>query len=121
MNLSGKSVLAARDFYKLENDELLIVTDDYNLPLGKLRIRTGGSAGGHNGLDDVVRVLGTTEVPRLRIGVGQPPGTNSSIDFVLGKFRSEEKPEMELAIARAADAVETWLRLGIAVCMNKFN
>lgn len=121
MNLSGKSVLAVRDFYKLTEDDLLIVTDDFNLPLGKLRIRAGGSAGGHNGLEDVIRVVGHQEIARLRIGVGMPPGPVPVIDYVLGKFTSAEKPEIELAIVRGADAVETWVAQGTAVCMNQFN
>jgi PTH1 family peptidyl-tRNA hydrolase len=121
MNLSGKSVLAGRDFYKLTDDAVLIVTDDFNLPLGKLRIRTGGSPGGHNGLEDVIRVLGSDAVPRLRIGVGEPPASMAAHDYVLGRFAAAERPEIDLAIARAADAVETWATSGIAVCMNQFN
>lgn len=121
MNVSGKSVLAVRDFYKLADDNLLIVTDDINLPLGQLRARRSGSAGGHNGLDDVIRVLGHNQVARLRIGVGAPPGSEEVVDHVLGKFTAAEKPEIELAIARGADAVEIWAVQGIAECMNRFN
>ena len=121
MNLSGKSVLAARDFYKLTDDSILVVTDDFNLPLGKLRMRISGSAGGHNGLVDVIRVLGHDAIPRLRIGVGEPPGVVPVIDYVLGKFTAAEKPEIDLAIALAADAVESWALNGIAVSMNQFN
>lgn len=121
MNLSGASVIKARDFYKLENRELLIVADDFNLPLGKLRVRTGGSAGGQKGLADIIRCLGTEEFPRLRIGIGVPPENWEGRDFVLSKFTKDEQPEMQIAVVRAAEAVECWATEGIAACMNQFN
>lgn len=121
MNLSGASVLAARDFYKLNNEDLLIICDDFNIPLGTLRVRTQGSAGGQKGLADVIRRLGTDAVPRLRIGVGPVPASWEAIDFVLGRFTKDEAPEAALSIVRAADAAETWVTAGIAECMNKFN
>ena len=121
MNLSGNSVGAARDFYKLANEDLLIVCDDFNIPLGKLRFRTGGSAGGQKGLADVIRRLGTEEVPRLRIGVGPVPANWDPINFVLGKFTAEESSEIAIAVQRAADAVVDWASEGIAVCMNRYN
>ena len=121
MNLSGGSVLEARDFYKLQNQDLLIVCDDFNLPLAKLRIRTGGSSGGQKGLENIVLRLGTEEVPRLRIGVGPVPDRFSGADFVLGKFTKQEIPEVQMAVIRAADAVEAWASEGIQICMNRFN
>lgn len=121
MNRSGKSVLAARDFYKIEDQEVLVVCDDLNLPLGKLRIRAGGSAGGQKGLADVIRVLGTEQVPRLRIGIGEAPASWDSADFVLSKFKKDEIDEVNLAIVRAADAVVVWAKAGINDCMNQFN
>jgi peptidyl-tRNA hydrolase, PTH1 family len=121
MNLSGASALAARDFYKLENHELLVVCDDFNLPLGKLRFRADGSAGGQKGLADVIVRLGTDVVPRLRIGVGPLPPNWDPADFVLSRFTKEEQPTVESTIATAADAVENWIDRGIAGCMNKFN
>jgi PTH1 family peptidyl-tRNA hydrolase len=121
MNLSGNSVGAARDFYKLTNEELLIVCDDFNLPLAKLRFRAAGSAGGQKGLADVIRRLGTDQVPRLRIGVGPVPDHWEAIDFVLGKFTSAESSEIDLTIQRAADAVEAWACEGLAACMNHYN
>lgn len=121
MNRSGASVLAARDFYKLKNEEILIVCDDINLPLGKLRIRGKGSAGGQKGLADVIRRLGSEEVPRLRIGIGAAPEGWDATGYVLGKFAREEKKEVEAAIQGAADAAVVWIRDGIAECMNQYN
>ncbi len=121
MNLSGNSVGAARDFYKLEIEDLLIVADDFNLPLGKLRIRAGGSAGGQKGLADVIRRLGTEQVPRLRVGVGPVPAEWDGVDFVLGRFTKAELPEIEIAIQRAADAAVDWAAEGLQTCMNRFN
>src|SRR5688572_30356880 len=86
MNLSGASVLAARDFYKIELQDILIVCDDFNLPLGKLRLRARGSAGGQNGLADILRRLGTEDLPRLRIGIGSPPPGRDPAGYVLGRF-----------------------------------
>ncbi|MCE9545822.1 MAG: aminoacyl-tRNA hydrolase [Planctomycetia bacterium] len=121
MNLSGKSVLAARDFFKLPDTDLLLVSDDFNLPLGKLRVRAGGSAGGHNGLEDVIRVLGHNDFARLRIGIGQPPERVAVTDFVLGKFSARDQTEIDVSVALAADAVEAWVERGTAECMNRFN
>ena len=121
MNLSGGSVLAARDFYKLNNEEVLIVCDDFNLPLAKLRFRSEGSAGGQKGLADVVDRLGTQAVPRLRIGVGPLPANWDPVDFVLGRFTADEEPTIASVIPNAADAIEDWIGTGIATCMNKYN
>lgn len=119
MNLSGGSVLAARDFYKLTNDDLLIVCDDFNLPLGKLRIRGSGSSGGQRGLENILNRLGTQDLARLRIGVGSPGG--DAVNFVLSKFRKEEVPEIEIAIEHAVDAVACWASQGTQQCMNRYN
>ncbi len=121
MNLSGTSALAARDFYKLANENLLVVCDDFNLPLGMLRLRGQGTAGGQKGLADILRCLGTDEVPRLRIGVGPVPASWDPVDFVLSRFTKNELPEIELSIVRAADAVEDWATKGLAESMNRFN
>lgn len=121
MNASGQSAVAARDFYKLTNDDLLVVCDDLNLPVGKLRIRATGSSGGQKGLADIIRACGGENVPRLRIGIGQPPDRMAVPDFVLAKYGKDEKKEMELAVALAADAAEMWVRDGVAVAMNRYN
>ena len=121
MNRSGASVLAARDFYKVETDDLLVICDDFQLPLGRLRIRKQGSAGGQKGLDDVIRRLGTQQVPRLRIGIGDPPDGWDVADYVLSKFSRQEAEAVELAIVRAADATEMWAKEGIDACMNQYN
>jgi PTH1 family peptidyl-tRNA hydrolase len=121
MNRSGASVLAARDFYKIEDDEILIICDDFSLPLGRLRFRPKGSAGGQKGLNDVIQRLGSPEIPRLRIGIDPPPDNWDVADFVLSKFRTDELKTIDTTIQVAADAVETWSRAGVDACMNKYN
>jgi len=121
MNLSGSSVLEARQFYKLPLEDLLVVCDDLNLPLARLRFRPGGSGGGQKGLEDVIRRLGTEEFPRLRIGIGQPPPQWQWADYVLSKFSKEEIPEIQEATLRAADAAADWVREGLTACMNRYN
>ncbi len=121
MNLSGQSVRKLVDFYQVEVSQLLVVCDDMNLPVGQLRLRGSGSAGGQNGLKDIINRLNTPEFPRLRIGIGRPHGKMDSSSHVLGKFRSEELPEIEIAILRAADAVEKWVTEGMESAMNRFN
>jgi peptidyl-tRNA hydrolase, PTH1 family len=121
MNLSGTSVLAARDFYKLDVTDLLIVCDDFNLPLAKLRFRGEGSSGGQNGLADVIDRFGTESVPRLRIGVGPVPPNWDPADFVLSKFTKEELSTIEPTLVRAAEAIEDWVSHDIETCMNKYN
>jgi PTH1 family peptidyl-tRNA hydrolase len=120
MNLSGRSVRQVLDFYQLPVEELLVVCDDINLPLGKLRARARGTHGGHNGLRDIQNHLGTTEYARLRLGVGAPPD-EEAIDHVLGRFRSSERDVIDEAIRTAAQAVVVWAYRGIDACMNEFN
>ena len=121
MNRSGLSVAEACGFYKIPEEDLLVVCDDLNLPLAKLRLRAGGSSGGQKGLEDIVNRLGTDLFPRLRIGVGPAPPGWVWADFVLSKFTAEEIPVIELAIQRAADAVVVWARDGIEASMNRYN
>jgi PTH1 family peptidyl-tRNA hydrolase len=108
------------DFYQLPFDELLVVCDDVNLPLGKLRVRGKGSAGGHNGLRDIQNHLGTMDYARLRIGV-DAAGEGELVDHVLGRFRPSERPIIDEAIATAIQAVSVWAQQGLEVCMNRFN
>lgn len=120
MNLSGKSVQQARDFYSLENRDLLVICDDFQLPLARLRFRPSGSAGGQKGLEDVIRRCGS-DVPRLRIGIGPVPASWNPADFVLGRFPAEDQSAVESVVRRAAQAVLDWLAHGIQHCMNEYN
>jgi peptidyl-tRNA hydrolase, PTH1 family len=120
MNLSGLSVRRFVDFYQLPLSDLLVVCDDINLPLGKLRIRRGGTHGGHNGLRNIELHLGTNEYPRLRIGV-EAPATGRAIEHVLGRFQPGERAVVDEAVAKAVQAVVTWVQKGIDVCMNEYN
>jgi PTH1 family peptidyl-tRNA hydrolase len=119
MNNSGRAARAALGFYKLEPADMLVVCDDYNLELGRLRARRGGSAGGHNGLESIIAELGTQSFPRLRLGIGAARG--DTVSYVLGRFRAEEREAISETIVRAADAVRSWVREGIESCMNRFN
>ena len=121
MNLSGVAVGQALRFYKIDARDLLIVCDDVNLPLGRLRARAGGSEGGHNGLRSIADALATTEYARLRIGVGRGDTERDLADHVLARFDPEEAPAIEQAIARAADAVGTWVADGLDRMMNVYN
>ena len=121
MNLSGRAVQEAVDFYQIELEDVLIIADDMNLPLGKLRFRARGTHGGHNGLRDIQNHLGTTEYSRLRIGVDAPNEQNDAIDHVLGKFKPSERSTMEDAISLAVQGVVLWTREGIRKCMNQYN
>jgi len=120
MNLSGRAVRAAIDFYKLPIEAVLVVCDDFNLPLGKLRVRLKGSHGGQNGLRNIQEHLGTDVYSRLRIGVGQP-GPGDAVDHVLSRFKSGERAAVEEAIATAAQAALLWVKNGTDAAMNKFN
>ena len=121
MNCSGRSVSEAVRFYRIELGDVLVICDDFNLPLGKLRIRPKGSAGGQKGLADVLKALGDQNVARLRIGVGPVPPRWDVVDFVLSRFRSGERPVIEEAVVRAAEAAELWCREGVETCMNRYN
>ena len=121
MNLSGQCIRAAVDFYKLELDNLLIVCDDFNLALGRIRMRPNGSAGGQNGLNDTINRLSSREFGRLRLGIGQPPPQWDVSNYVLGKFDSNDRTEVDKMIVRAANATEVWVADGMSTAMNKFN
>lgn len=121
MNLSGTSVQEAKSFYKLTNEDMLVICDDLNLPVGKLRFRSRGSSGGQKGLEDIIRRVGTEDFSRLRIGVGTAPEGWSWADYVLSKFAADELPVIEQAVKVATDAVAAWASQGIEFCMNQYN
>lgn len=121
MNSSGQSVQAAMRFYQLEPSNVMIVLDDLALPSGRLRLRKGGSSGGHNGLKDIQRALGTDQYPRLRIGIDAPPPRFPQVDYVLGRYTPEQKAKIEPALKRAGEAIEMWIDHGIDAAMNEFN
>jgi len=121
MNESGRSVGQFVDYFHVSLENLIVVSDDMNLPLGKIRLRSAGSAGGQKGIANIIQRLGTQEFPRLRIGIGRPPGKMTATSFVLTKFRSHEKEEIDDATMRAADCVESWIREGIENTMNRTN
>jgi PTH1 family peptidyl-tRNA hydrolase len=120
MNLSGQAVAAVGAFYKIPLDSILVVLDDFALPLGKLRFRPSGSAGGHHGLQSVIEHLGTQAVARLRVGIGAAQ-SQDPVDHVLGRFRPEEKTLLTETLDRAVDGIECAQSMGISAAMNAFN
>jgi PTH1 family peptidyl-tRNA hydrolase len=120
MNLSGRSVAQAARFYKIPAADLLVICDDLALPLGKLRLRAGGSDGGQKGLRDITAHLGTEMYPRLRIGIGERGMVDAS-DFVLSRFKSSERPVIDEALIDATQAVAVWVAKGLEAAMNRFN
>ena len=121
MNLSGRSVQAAMAFYQLSTKDILVVLDDLALPCGKIRLRANGSSGGHNGLKDIERALGTGDYPRLRLGIDAPPPRVPGRDYVLGKFSDVQISMIEPALIRSTKAVLDWVESGIQSAMNRFN
>jgi PTH1 family peptidyl-tRNA hydrolase len=121
MNESGRAVRQVVDFFQLPLPDLLVVCDDFNLDLARLRMRPGGSSGGQKGLNSLIRHLGTENFARLRIGVGRPPERVDAADFVLTRFRRGELKPIEDAVTRAAEGVETWIRSGLDAAMNRVN
>lgn len=120
MNLSGGAVREASEGYEIPPSRVLVVCDDLSLPLGKIRLRRGGSSGGHKGLQSVVDCLGTESFPRLRIGIGDP-GVRDAEEYVLSPFEPEEEEAVSESLDRAARAAEVWVRLGIEEAMSRFN
>lgn len=120
MNRSGHPLFAVAQFYKIRPQEILVVLDDFALPLGRLRIRADGGTGGHNGLESIIVQFGTEEIPRLRIGIGGAPG-EGAVDHVLGRFFDEEKPLVRASVDRAVEAVKCAIDNGLVSAMNTFN
>ena len=122
MNLSGEAVIQAVRFYKIKPENVIVVSDEMSLPIGKLRIRTKGSAGGHNGLKNIIAHLGTDAFPRIRLGVGAPPHPEYDVaDWVLSAFRGRDAEDMAEAAKRAAEAVECYVLHGPERAMNRCN
>jgi peptidyl-tRNA hydrolase, PTH1 family len=120
MNRSGYPLLAVAQFYKIEPQQILVVLDDFALPLGRLRLRRRGGSGNHNGLESVIVQFGTEEIPRLRVGIGAAP-CEGSADYVLGRFFDEEKPIARATIDRAVEALKCAIDNGLVSAMNTFN
>jgi peptidyl-tRNA hydrolase, PTH1 family len=120
MNRSGLAVAEAVNFFKLDLKELLVVVDDVALPVGRLRLRPDGSDGGHNGLADIERALGSRAYPRLRIGI-DPPGPVPQVDYVLGAFSPAQLRLLQPVLDTACDAIECWITRGVAIAMTRYN
>lgn len=122
MNLSGEAVAQAARFYRVPPERVIVVSDEMALPIGKLRVRRKGSAGGHNGLKSVIACLGSEEFPRIRLGVGAPPHPDyDTADWVLSTFKNQDAEDMARAARRAAEAVECYITQGPDRTMNLFN
>ncbi len=121
MNLSGESVRAAADFYRIPPEEILVIFDDVSLDVGQLRIRKKGSAGGHNGIKSIIAHLGSQDFPRIKVGVGEKPEGWDLVDYVLGRFDSGDRAKMDEAYAQASAAVGVILTEGLDAAMNRFN
>ncbi len=121
MNLSGRSVRPLLDFYKLSPESLLVICDDLSLPNGQIRTKGKGSSGGQKGLQSIIQMLGTQDFPRLRIGIDPTPPQWETADYVLGKFNTEQRSQMDSSVYQAANAVEIWVKEGLTACMNQFN
>ncbi len=121
MNLSGESVREMADYYKVDPEDIIVISDDISLAVGQLRIRAKGSAGGHNGLKNIIAHLGTNEFPRIKVGVGEKPKGWDLADYVLGKYSKEDRKVMDEAVEDAAKAVEVMLGDSIETAMNQYN
>ncbi len=121
MNLSGRSVRQVVSFYKIPTNQIMVVCDDLALPIGKLRIRKRGSSGGQKGLGDILQSLGTEEIARLRIGINPPPPGWDAADYVLGRFKADERETVNEALEKAANAIADWTTKGVEFCMNQYN
>ncbi len=120
MNLSGKAVQPLMHWYKLELNDLMVVYDDMDLPMGTLRIRKKGGNGGHNGIASISERLASKDFARSRVGIGRPQ-SGEAVNWVLGRFTADEKEQMDIVVKNAADALEKWVKLGIDEAMNAYN
>ena len=121
MNASGEAVAPLAAFYKIAPADIIVIFDDLDLPVGRIRLRPGGGSGGHKGMLSIIKHLGSEAFPRLRIGIGRPPGQMDPAAYVLRPFSTDQEAEMTFVRIRAAEAVEAWLAFGIEAAMNQFN
>ncbi|WML46439.1 aminoacyl-tRNA hydrolase [Neobacillus sp. PS3-40] len=121
MNLSGESIRAIMDYYQIDMENFLVVFDDLDLPVGKIRLRQKGSAGGHNGIKSTISHLGTQQFNRIRVGIDRPVSGMNIADYVLGRFQKEEQVEIQEAVKKSAEACESWLTNPFLQVMNEFN
>jgi PTH1 family peptidyl-tRNA hydrolase len=121
MNLSGGAVRSYFQFFKPPLSQLLIIFDDLDLPFGAIRIRKEGGSSGQKGMKSIIQQLGTEDFPRMRVGIGRPPGRMDTADFILKKFKSSENQDLEFVLGKCADAVECFIENGIDAAMNRFN
>ena len=121
MNRSGECIQSFIDYYRINVDDILVIYDDLDLPIGKIRLRQKGGHGGHNGLRSTIDQLGTRDFKRLRVGIGRPTGPMSIVDYVLGKFSQDQQESVMLSIKHGADACEKWLNDDFVNVMNTFN
>lgn len=121
MNLSGDAVKPAMDFYKVPLERVIVISDDVSLPCGKLRIRRSGSAGGHNGLKDIIAKCGGDGFPRIKVGVGSPPPGWDMADWVLGTFKDRDADDIKTAVKKAAEAIEVFIKDGADRAMSWYN
>ena len=121
MNLSGESIIKIKNFYKIQENNIVVIYDDMDLPIGEIRIRKHGSAGSHNGMKSIIQNLDTEEFPRIRIGIGSPSNKKDAIDYVIGRIPKEEILQLDKSTDKALEAVSEILKNGIDIAMNKFN
>jgi len=121
MNASGEAVAPLAAFYKIAPADIMVIFDDLDLTVGRIRLRPGGGSGGHKGMQSIIKHLGSETFPRLRIGIGRPPGQMDPANYVLRPFSPDQEAEMTFVRIRAAEAIEAWLAFGIEAAMNQFN
>lgn len=121
MNLSGESMIQVLQFYKMQPEDILVIYDDLDTPVGQIRLRMKGSAGGHNGIKSIIQHLGTEEFNRIRVGIGRPQPGKKVVDYVLEPFFSEEEGDIKAALKKSAEAAKAWLAEPFVQVMNKYN
>ncbi len=121
MNLSGESVIALMNYYEIDEEDLVVIYDDLDLPVGRIRLRQKGSAGGHNGIKSIISHLGTNEFNRIRVGINRPTNGMPIVDYVLGRFSKEETEAVKISVEKSAEACEEWIKKPFLQVMNTYN